>query len=157
MNLSLKQTAARIRIGLVDIEDLIDRIKEGWSRADRSSDAYYLDGVALNLHGFYSGLERFFELIAANVDGNKPTGENWHQEILNQMAKEIPEVRPALISESSFLALNEYRGFRHVVRNVYTFNFDPVKMGKLVEKAPGLFGKVRAELLAFADFLEETE
>jgi hypothetical protein len=65
-------------------------------------------------------------------------------------------VRPAAISESSYTKLNEYRGFRHVVRNVYTTNFDPVKIKKLVEEAPGLFNKVRSELLAFADFLEQT-
>ncbi len=42
------------------------------------------------------------------------------------------------------------------VRNIYTYIFDRVKMRKLVEKTPGLFSQVRAELLAFADFLEET-
>jgi len=31
--------------------------------------ALYLDSAALNLHGFYSGLERLFELIARHVDG----------------------------------------------------------------------------------------
>ena len=72
------------------------------------------------------------------------------------MSTEILEMRPAVISESSYGALNEYRGFRHVVRNIYTYIFDRVKMRKLVEEAPGLFNQVRAELLAFADFLEET-
>ena len=42
------------------------------------------------------------------------------------------------------------------VRNIYTYTFNRVKMRKLVEEAPGLFNQVRAELLAFADFLEET-
>jgi len=41
-----------------------------------------LDGVALNLHSFYSGIERIFELIAANVDDIRPVGENWHQTLL---------------------------------------------------------------------------
>lgn len=71
------------------------------------------------------------------------------------MASAIPEVRPAVISEKSFHLLNEYRGFRHVVRNVYTHRFDPKKIGRLVDKAPEMFGRVRAELLAFSDFLEE--
>jgi hypothetical protein len=43
-----------------------------------------LDGVALNLHSFYSGTERIFELIAANVDDILPKGENWHQALLKQ-------------------------------------------------------------------------
>ena len=126
------------------------------ARRGFSGDDYYLDGVALNLHGLYSGLERIFEVIALNVDGRKPEGGNWHQELLRQMSTEILEMRPAVISESCYEALNEYRGFRHVVRNIYTYIFDRVKMRKLVEKTTGLFNQVRAELLAFADFLEET-
>ena len=44
---------------------------------------------------------------------------------------------------------------RHVVRNIYTFNFDPTKMQKLVDGAPELFNQVRDELLAFAEFMEQ--
>ena len=58
----------------MDLDRLIERTGEGWRRALRSSDDYYLDGVALNLHGFYAGLERIFELIATAVDGVLPEG-----------------------------------------------------------------------------------
>lgn len=49
-------------------------------------DDYYLDSVALNLHGFYSGLERVFEKVASTIDGSVPSAANWHRELLNQMA-----------------------------------------------------------------------
>jgi len=52
--------------------------------------------------------------------------------------------------------LNEFRGFRHVLRNVYTFKFDPNKIEKLVDQAPAMFFSVRQELLAFADILEDS-
>ncbi len=154
MNTRIRQVAERIRSELLDLERVMERIGEGWRRALRSSDDYYLDAVALNLHGFYSGLERLFELVATTVDGTAPQGENWHQVLLQQMATDVPQVRPAVISEASRQGLDSYRGFRHVVRNVYTFKFDPAKVGKLVEQAPMLFAQCRAELLAFADFLE---
>lgn len=157
MNVKLAHLANRVRSELAALEEVVSRVEEGWRRAERSGDDYYLDGVALNLHGLYSGLERIFEVIAINVDGRKPEGENWHQELLRQMAEEIMDIRPAVISESSYGLLNEYRGFRHVVRNIYTYHFDSAKMRKLVENAPVLFSKLRAELLAFADFLEATE
>lgn len=64
-------------------------------------------------------------------------------------------MRPAVISDETREALDEYRGFRHVVRNVYTFKFDPLKVQNLVEGASGVFSQVCAELLAFADFLEQ--
>jgi len=73
------------------------------------------------------------------------------------MAIEIEEVRPAVISEIVLAQLDEYRGFRHVVRNVYTFNFSPGKIEKLIAMAPEVFDHVRVELLAFADFLEHQE
>lgn len=71
------------------------------------------------------------------------------------MATEVPQVRPAVISDETQSVSDEYRGFRHVVRNVYTFRFDPVKVQRLVQRAPEAFSQTRAELLAFADFLEE--
>lgn len=156
MNEGLVRLASRIRDNLFEIGTVLQRVNEGWQRCLSTSDDYYLDGVALNLHGLYSGLERIFELIAEVIDGEKPTGENWHLSLLKQMASDIPEVRPAVISEKSFHLLNEFRGFRHVVRNVYTYRFDPKKIGRLVDKAAEMLDQVRTELLAFSDFLEES-
>jgi hypothetical protein len=151
----LGQLAGRIRNELVEVERVRQRTETGWQRARQSGDDYYLDGVALNLHGFYSGLERIFELIATRIDGKLPTGENWHQMLLNQMTVEISDVRPAVISESTYAQLDEYRGFRHVVRNVYTFKFEPAKIQKLVDNLSVVFTQVQAELDAFAEFLEQ--
>ncbi len=153
----LKHLAMRIRNELPEIEHTLNRAMEGVNRAKHTGDDYYLDGVALNLHSFYSGIERIFELIAANVDDMVPQGENWHQVLLKQMAEEMAEVRPAVISDSVRLGLDEYRGFRHIVRNVYTYKFDSARIEKLTEKAGSLFARLRAELLAFADFLEANE
>lgn len=67
------------------------------------------------------------------------------------MTKEVPGIRPAVISTETKTRLDEYRRFRHVVRNVYTPSFD---LGKLVNSALELFARTKAELLAFAAFLE---
>jgi hypothetical protein len=68
------------------------------------------------------------------------------------VTKEVPGIRPAVISTETGTRLDEYRQFRHVVRNVYTDRFDPAKLGKLVNSAPELFARTKAELLAFAAF-----
>jgi len=78
--------AQRIQGELVELERLVERAQEGWRRAQQSSDDYYLDGVALNLHGFYAGLERLFTLVNSHIDRNLPGGVNWHQVLLQQMA-----------------------------------------------------------------------
>lgn len=78
-----KILAARILGELKDLSTLVERAKQGWERAKSRNDDFYLDGVALNLHSYYSSLERIFVKIASIVDGTVPTGANWHQELLN--------------------------------------------------------------------------
>ena len=145
----------RIHQELDEIQRVLMRINDGWERARLSNDDFYIDGVALNLHGFYSGFERVFTVIAETVDDSLPRGENWHELLLKQMMKEVPGIRPAVISTDTGLLLDELRRFRHVVRNVYTHNFNPENIGKLVKYASEAFEPLKAEILAFVAFLEQ--
>lgn len=158
MNTVYRELAERIQGQVPDLERLVQRVLHAWEGGQRSPDQQdvYLDSVALNLHGFYSGVERLFELIARHVDRDLDlaTGETWHQDLLQRMTKDIQE-RPALIGGESASTLDELRRFRHLVRNVYTFNLVPEKMDPLVSSLPELWPRLRAELLAFADFLED--
>ncbi len=152
-----RATAGRIRQELGEITFLVERINQIWQRrqAPQSSDQDYLvDAVALNLHSFYAGVERLLELIADQVDQVKPSGAMWHRELLQQMTAEIPTVRPAVLSLEARNALDRYRGFRHVVRNVYTFNLDAEQIALLVEQLPATHQQVKTELEHFASFLE---
>lgn len=148
--------AERIRDEIVDLDRSAARATAVWQRAQVSADQdYYLDAVALNLHGFYSGIERLFELTARHIDQAVPSGESWHQDLINQMAQEVPDVRPAMISASVAAGLDEYRRFRHLVRNVYAIDLVPDKMQGLLERLPLLWNRLRVELVAFAAFLEQ--
>jgi hypothetical protein len=145
----------RIRGELADLERVVQRALGIWEKAGRfPEEMAYLEAAALNLHSFYSGLERIFNLIARHIDGWTPRGEAWHRELLERMAEDIPDIRPAVISTSLVQILDEFRRFRHLVRNVYTFNLDPQRMRPLMEQLPSLWQALRTELLAFADFLE---
>jgi hypothetical protein len=73
------------------------------------------------------------------------------------MSKEVEGIRPAVISLETMKFLDEYRGFRHVVRNIYTFQFNEAKLKKLVMGAKDSFSQVRAEILAFTNFMESQE
>jgi hypothetical protein len=152
-----QELAERIRGELVDLAAAIQRAMRSWERGGRVPDEQdvYLESVALNLHAFYSGIERLFELIARHVDGALPAGEGWHHDLLRQMANELAEVRPAIISHETAVTLDEFRRFRHLVRNVYAFNLVPQKMNPLMDALPGLWQQLQAELSAFAGFLEE--
>lgn len=154
MNKKYLALASRIREELSELQQAVDRVQVGWDRANQTGDDFYLDSVALNLHAFYSGLKKIFELIASNVDQSKIEGENWHQALLRQMATEIEAVRPPVISKESRDRLDDYRGFRHIVRNVYTFHLSPARMAPLVENLPQIFNHVKTEIGAFLSFIE---
>ena len=157
MNAVYGELVERIRGEVPDLDRVAQRSLQSWLQVQRASGEQdvYLDSVALNLHSFYSGLERLFELIARHVDRALPAGETWHRDLLQQMAQEMSEARPAVINQDSALALDEFRRFRHLVRNVYTMNLSPDKVAGLMSVLPELWPKLRAELLAFANFLEQ--
>jgi len=50
--------------------------------------------------------------------------------------------------------LVDYLDFRHLVRNVYTFNLRPERVAELVRGLRATFDLVRRDLLTFAIFLE---
>jgi hypothetical protein len=149
--------AGRIRKELDDIQRLISRANRAIRTARKNpQDAdLYIDSASLNMHDVYSGFERIFKQIAATVDGNVPENAEWHRELLEQMGLNLPKVRPPVLSSESIEQLDEYLRFRHVVRNVYTFSFDPERIERLVKDLEPTFDQIREELLAFANFLEK--
>lgn len=154
-----RELTERIRGEVLDLDRVVQRAERNWQRAEKASEDQdaYVDSVALNLHSFYSGVERLFELIAKHLDHAFPSGETWHHDLLEQMAEDKPDLRPAVIGQESVAALHEFRRFRHLVRNVYTTSLAPDKMVGLVMLLPNAWTKLHAELMAFADFLEEVD
>ena len=148
--------AQRIRAEMEDLERTQAIIQRHWHSARSASgdpDAY-LNSVALNLHSWYSGLERVFELIALELDGGTLGGEAWHTELLRQMALDLPNVRPPVIQRETAMHLDEYRKFRHRIRNIYATSLDPDRMQSLIEALPTLWASVREEIAAFSEFLD---
>jgi hypothetical protein len=149
--------AGRIRISIQDVKNSVDRALQLSGKAQKSGDDGYWDGVALNLHGFYTGVEHIFEDIARTLENSVPSGSEWHMDLLTQMAGEIEGIRPAVISRETRACLDEYRGLRHVVRNVYAFNLRSARLHGLTNGLNDCFGRVQKELLTLADFLENIE
>lgn len=78
----------------------------------------------------------------------------WHNELLAQMSDEIEGVRPAVILSSTKALLAEYLNFRHLVRNIYTFNLRSSRLDMLAKELPACFSAVQSDLLKFIQFLE---
>ncbi len=144
--------AARIRAEVSELGRLVERTERLLAKS--AQDADYLDGVALGLHGFYAGAERVFEAIAREVDGSVPRGPDWHRDLLTQMFAEMPGSRPAAIRRDSWVCLDQYRGFRHVVHNVYTFSLREERVRELGLGLRACFDTVSRDIEALCAFLE---
>jgi hypothetical protein len=149
--------AARIRAELIDLKQVVQRATRQLAKAHDRNDEDYLDGVALNLHAFYAGVERIFEEIAREIDDSLPDGPDWHRTLLTQMAAEVTSTRPPVIDRSTRDCLDEYRGFRRVVRNVYTFSLRPSRLEDLVSVLAGCHSSLTKVMAAFCNFLDKLE
>lgn len=87
------------------------------------------------LEKVYSGLENIMVRIASDIDGGKPSNEAWHQRLLQQMAVDIPHVRPKVLSETTVIGMRELLKFRHRSRHLYGTSLD---LRRLLEMAHAL-------------------
>jgi hypothetical protein len=154
---SLAVLASRIRQDLTQLERVVERVERAaQARGQRTAEQdLFLDSMALNLHDFYSGLERIFTHVASGVDQSVPTGPDWHRELLRQMTVDVPGIRPAVISVDVSNAVDVFLRFRHVVRHVYAFELDPERIDRLASRLRPTFHALNAALIAFATHLSD--
>jgi len=99
---------------------------------------------AMGVHNIYNDIEDILMTIAKDVDGSVPDGPSFHQDILDQMATDIPDLRHALFSDEQHQVLTELKNFRHLVRHRYGIEL----IGKLVLKNIEMIEK------AFPEFVD---
>lgn len=154
MSEELTGIARRIRREISELDKIREHALRRWEKASKDED--YLGSVGFDLQSFYQGVERVFETIAKSIDRSLPTGDKWHKMLLEQMGNEISGIRPAVISMETRQALDDFRMFRHLAHNIYTFNLDPRRIKSLIEKLPGTMGLIGQDLSLFADFLDQS-
>jgi len=148
--------SGRITQSMSDIQRVVDRVENLMEKAKKTGDDGYLDGVALNLHGFYAGIERIFEDIARTVDKSLPSGPVWHQDLILQLSADSEKLRPRVICAETRYCIDEYRGFRHIVRKVYTYHLKAPRLEELVNGVRPCYQLVEKDLNSFNDFLLKT-
>jgi hypothetical protein len=142
---------------MADVIQAAEKAGQAFEQAkeDSQQETYYLDSVALNLHAVYSGVERIFEWIGRDFDGGLPQGATWHRDLLMQMTLSIEEVRPAVLHRSTAEILGEFLRFRHLVRNLYTWNFEAERLSELIRQLPVALAALSQDLDKFGRFLDE--
>ena len=67
----------------------------------------------------WSGVERVFERIAVELDGELPRGADWRGQLLNRMEEEVEGVRPRVLTADLAARLRSFLRFRHLFLNIY--------------------------------------
>lgn len=157
-----KITSDEIRELATDIENELEPLRRLENDIQRTQiaiqqDTAYADlfykSLALDLHNFYTGCERIFQLIASELNGATPTGQDWHRRLLSRMHTAYKE-RPAVITAETAQHLEEYLAFRHVVRNIYGFELDPQRVERLVAGYPSVWHQFESQMKDFVDWLQ---
>ena len=126
---------------------LIEELK---SLGEKPITAAYLADI---LNSFYTCLETLF-LRISNYFENQLENERWHQDLLDKMTIEIPDIRIAAISSESFGKLKELLRFRHFRRYYFEMEYDWDKLVYLQKKFIELERPIKRDLECFHDFLK---
>jgi hypothetical protein len=126
------------------------------SRVNSLSDQFQLRAIGSILQDFYTSVENIFKVVARYVDESTPDGHDWHLELLQQMSTDIISIRPAVISSQTLQYLNEYRGFRHIFRNIYGFNLIAERVERLLDLLEPTIKLLKQDIQSFMEKMDET-
>ena len=119
----------------------------------RTGDSYALRARGSILHDFYNGVERVFTPIARDLNGGIPQGEQWQQQLLDDMRLGIPKVRPPVMDASLAGALGEYLRFRHVFWNQGGSALDVQRLTPLEDRLPETLATFERQVRAFLSWV----
>jgi hypothetical protein len=123
--------------------------------ADKIS--YYDRGaVGYILHSFYNGCENIFRSIALFFE-NDLGPQSWHKDLLKRMNLEIPGIRPQLVDDELYRLFDDFRGFRHKFRHLYSFELDWERECLVARKFPLTIKKFREQVNDFLKKLEQID
>ncbi len=146
---------AEIRKELDKLDQLIEKLS--LQQHIDPENEILVESTALKIHNFYTGCEQIFKLIASDLSKSVPDSYDWHHRLLSQMATNIEGIRPAVISEKTQQKLTELLAFRHVVRSVYGYELDAIRIELLIKLLLNVFPSFKNELKNFCSFLDDLQ
>jgi hypothetical protein len=110
--------------------------------------------MAYRLHNLYNAFENIFQNIAAVFENSIDDIAQWHSQLLERMRLNLLPLRPAVIDDAAYDALDELRRFRHLFRHAYSVQLDPLRLQLVLTKATALKAIYASQLEQFLDFLQ---
>jgi hypothetical protein len=139
----------RLKEEFANVEEKLERPEDKVPFFDRAGIGYYL-------HCFYNGCENIFRSVARFFE-NDLDPQTWHSDLLKRMKLSIEGFRPAVIDEELFHLLNDFRMFRHVFRQAYTFDLNWQKELLLARKFNPTYILLDKQVRNFLHALEDID
>lgn len=117
---------AEIEAQVKEIDKIYEEIKDREKGAKRNKAR--LESLGYKLHNLYCAFEDLFKIVARHFENQIRDISKYHKELLHRMSLSIDGVRPALISDESYRALDELRAFRHFFRHAYSYELNYEKI-----------------------------
>ena len=136
------------------LEESISNLRPRITNVAEEDRRYLIESAALEFHNFYLACERIFEKIAVEINGGISPTPDWHSRLLNNMALEIKEIRPPVLTKDLARDLQEYLKFRHLVTSIYGFELDFERMKPLIKNLPRVTNMFKKEIKHFLHFLK---
>ncbi len=146
---------SRLEDEMIALESNVEKLMALLEQAETIPEIALTPALASYIADFYTGCERISERVAVTLDGGLPRGENWHQELLKQVAESGGDNRPPLWSGSLLLELDEYRKFRHLARHTYNIELKPERVLALARNVQQVLAKLKQAIALFQEWLDK--
>jgi hypothetical protein len=136
--------------------NLIKRISEQLNQRVEGltpEDIIRLESVAYQLHNLYNATEELLKIIATYFENNITDTAKWHSFLLQRMTQTIEGIRPAVLSEETYLLLNSLRGFCHFFRHAYGTKIEYEQLKPNLEKGLNLLAYIQQDINQFLEKL----
>ena len=128
-----------------EFEVMQRKIKKFESTCDIEDKDSHARAIAGCVYGIYGGMETILKNLISHFDHVLPAGEDWHAQLLCRAKYPNEGVRPAIITEGTFVLLDSLMEFGHFFRGKYHTNLIP-KL--IIEKADEI-------LKVYPDFIKD--
>jgi hypothetical protein len=159
MKYNLELLKADVLDELANIEKLVNDfrcIEDKLSLPENKMPYYDRAAIGYYLHSFYNGCENIFRSVARFFE-NDLGPQAWHSDLLKRMKLVIPGYRPAMIDDSLYRLLDDFRAFRHLFRHSYSFDLDWEKERLVAMKFQTATTMLQDQVKAFLENLEQIE
>src|SRR4030067_1096348 len=125
---------AELNAQLSEIEDIYKKLEDRRKKRGKAG----IESIAYQLHNLYCAFEDLFKIVAETFENHIQDKTKYHMELLKRMTLSIEGVRPQLLSQESYILLDNLRSFRHFFRHAYSYEIDVRKVRIVLDDADKL-------------------